>query len=123
MSATAHSINREKGRRNVKSLHTAKKDIARARERGTCAEGFSSWERSYLNNESRGDCIAVAYNNFCYIFNADGYCVTLYHLPAWFGKKKRFDGKLRIRNYKKYCQINVFFDIAQELDEYDTKGE
>jgi hypothetical protein len=30
----------------------------------------------------------------------------MYDLPAWFGKKKRFNGKERIRDFRKYEKLN-----------------
>lgn len=102
--ATYHSLDRVKDRQNVKNKRAAKRVIARAIEKGKRAEDFSSWERDYLLNEARDDCIAIAYNGFCYIVNHHDVCVTLYPLPAWFGKKKHFDGKERIKDYKKYQQ-------------------
>ena len=69
-------------------------------------------ERSFLEGECKYGNTAIAYNNFCYIFSAEGVCVTLYPLPVWFGKKKQFNGKEKVRNpkkYTKYCtQAAVF---------------
>lgn len=106
---TVHGASRAKERCNVKNIRSAEKQVSLALQRGKGYEYFTSWERSYLQNEARDDCTAVAYNNFCYIVNADGVCVTLYPLPIWFGKKKHFDGKERIRNYKQYCRNNACF--------------
>lgn len=101
--ASVHSIVRAKERASWNEKQ-AEKNIARALARGKSAEDFTSWEREYLEGESRGNCTAVAYNNFCYIVNENGFCLTLYPLPIWFGKKKQFDGKERIRNAKKYAK-------------------
>ncbi len=99
--ATKHSVVRMKDRLGVNE-RKAKKRISDAIKRGLRAEAFSSWERSFLTKEAHGDCTALAYNGYCYIVNDDNICVTLYPLPAWFGKKKHFDGKEKIRNVKKY---------------------
>ena len=99
-----HGVDRAKDRCNMKNVRMAERNAVRAMQRGKRAEDYTSWEREYLGKEALGDCMAVAYNDYCYIFNPDGVCVTMYHLPAWFGKKKRFDGKERIRNYKRYCR-------------------
>ena len=88
-------------------IKRANKMIALALERGKTADDFTSWEREYLKGESKGDSIAIAYNNFCYIVNKNGFCVTLYPLPAWFGKKKQFNGKERIRNAKAYARNHM----------------
>lgn len=98
---TKHSVERMKDRLGVNE-RKAEKRIADTIERGLTAEAFSSWERSFLAKEAHGDCTALAYNGYCYIVNADKICVTLYPLPVWFGKKKHFDGKEKIRNFKKY---------------------
>lgn len=130
-SATHHSIDRAKERCHLKNQRAAERQIEKALKNGRRAEDFSSWERNYLLGEARDDCIAIAYNKFCYIVNSKNACVTLYPLPVWFGKKKRFDGKERIRDYKKY-QINYghqddtrgvvgIWEGVIEFDEFDNK--
>ena len=109
---TLHAIERAKERRNVKNPGAKIKNIELAIARGKRAEDFTSWERSFLYNISTSDHYAVAYNDFCYIFSHDGYCVTMFPLPIWFGKKKHFNGKERIHNYKKYCKTNAQYDEA-----------
>lgn len=103
--ATVHSIERAKERAGL-SEKRASKMIKLAIERGKRAEDFTSWERDFLIREPSDNCIAVAYNNYCYIVNEEGFCVTLYPLPEWFGKKKHFNGKERIRNMKVYSRNN-----------------
>ena len=101
--ATLHSIERAKERMgyNEKNAH---RQINRALERGKRAEDFSSWERNYLESECGETTVAIAYNGFCYIVSDTGLCLTMYELPAWFGKKKHFDGKEKIRNMKAYSR-------------------
>ena len=106
--STIHSIDRAKERAGINE-RKAEKMITLALERGKTYEDFTSWERNYLQNEAYGDCKAIAFNGYCYIVNADGFCVTLYKLPSWFGKKKHYDGKDRIRDYKKYCKSNNLY--------------
>ena len=103
--ASFHSVERTKERAGLNDK-AAERQIARAMKNGKCAEAFTSWERNYLENEAHDDCFAVAYAGYCYIVNADGFCVTMYALPSWFGKKKRFDGKERIRNPKTYSKLH-----------------
>lgn len=105
---TYHSIDRAKERAGLNE-RKATKMIELALERGKSANYFSSMEKSYLESEGYDGCTAIAYNNFCYIVNENGICVTLYPLPAWFGKKKRFDGKEKIRNPKKYSKNYGFY--------------
>lgn len=107
--ATLHSLQRAKERCNLKNPRSAANNIQRALARGKRAEDCTSWERAYLSLEAYDNCSAIAYNNFCYIFNEKSQCVTIHSLPCWFGKKKRFDGKIKIRNYKRYCACNSDF--------------
>lgn len=106
--ASYHSIVRAKERLGYNEKN-ALKQINRALERGKTAEQFTSWERDYLQNEGSETAYAVAYNNFCYIIGANGICVTVYALPDWFGKKKHFDGKEKIRNPKVYERTRLPF--------------
>ena len=110
---TVHGVSRAKERCNVKNVRSAEKNIMLALQRGKRAEDLTSWERAYLSKEAHDDCTAIAYNNFCYIVNPAGVCVTLYPLPSWFGKKKHFNGKDRIRNYRQYCRNIVTFDTRE----------
>ena len=107
ITTTLHAMEKSKERLNLKNQRSAIKNIKLAIERGKRAEDFTSWERNYLFNKSTDDIYAVAYNDFCYIVSDEGCCITLFPLPAWFGKKKHFDGKERIRDYKKYCKNNT----------------
>ena len=104
--ATVHSIDRAK-ERFCNNEKTAIKNIHLALERGKVAEEFSSKERQYLESVAKGNVTAIAYNNFCYIVNEDGFCVTMYHLPDWFGKKRFYDGKKEIRNPRAYSRNNI----------------
>ena len=116
--ATKHSIDRAKERRKLKNHKAAERNIEKALVDGKRAGDYSSWERNFLLHEGRDGCLALAYNNFCYIFNDQDICVTLYPLPAWFGKKKRFEGKDRVRDYKRY-----YTNYLDDLDEvYERSG-
>ena len=106
---TLHSIDRAMERCNLKNQRSAEKNISRALQNGKRAEDFASWERNFLSREAYDNCFALAYNGFCYIVNEYGACVTVYALPAWFGKKKHFDGKERIRDFRKYCKTNQVY--------------
>ena len=101
--ATVHSLDRAKERAGLNEKR-AYKMIELALERGKTAENFTSWEKEYLQRECKDGVIAIAYNNYCYIVNEEGFCITLYPLPAWFGKKKHFNGKEHIRNLKTYSR-------------------
>ena len=105
--ASLHAAQRVKERRHLKNSGSVERNMQLALQRGKRAEDCTSWEREFLNTIPRNDCTAIAYNNFCYIFSDSNICVTVYALPAWFGKKKAFNGKERIRNYKSYYRHNT----------------
>jgi len=117
--ATIHSLDRAKERIGCNEK-AADKQFRLAIERGKTYEDFTSWEQKYLAKEAYDGCVAVAYNGYCYIVNELGFCVTVYQLPAWFGKKKHFNGKERIRNMKSYARNNS--DMF-ELEGYAGDGE
>ena len=106
---TWHATERMKERCNTKNYRTATKSVQLALSRGKRADDFSSWERNFLLGETSDRCTPIAYNGFCYIMNEEDACVTIFALPSWFGKKKHFDGKERIRDYKKYCKNNEMY--------------
>lgn len=112
--ASIHSLNRAKQRAGLNEK-VAERQIARAMRDGKCADAFTSWEKSYLEKEGYDDCTAIAYAGYCYIVNSKGFCVTMYPLPVWFGKKKRFDGKEKIRNAKTYSK---YHSNNNDYDEY-----
>ena len=99
--ATQHSIDRAMERINLNEREAMRK-IDIALQRGKCAENYtSSRERKYLENQSH-NAIAVAFDNFCYLFSYQGECITVYALPDWWEKKKLYNGKEKIRKPKKY---------------------
>lgn len=110
---TKHSIKRAKQRIGV-NKRAAVRQIKLAWERGKRFSQFTSWERNFLNRAVYHDSTPIAYNGYCYVFSEEGNCLTMYPLPSWFGKKKHFEGKKRIKNYKKYCKNNyVIVDNIQ----------
>ena len=109
-----HSMERARERCNLKNDEVAARSIDLAYERGRSAGDLASWERNFLLSKSQGNCSAVAYNNYCYIMSDTGVCVTVYELPRWFGRKKHFDGKARIRDYRKY--MRNYADMYENCD-------
>ena len=98
--ATVHSIERSKERLGLNERR-AEKTIQLAIERGKDYKEFnSSRERKYLEQHTNSEVYAVAYNGYCYIIGNSGFCITVYELPVWFGKKKQYDGKTKIKNMK-----------------------
>lgn len=105
---TLHGVERAKQRVGIKGVRAAERQTQLALKRGKTADDLTSWERNYLRSIARDDSvIPVAYNGFCYIISlTNGTCVTMFPLPAWWGKKKNCVGKIRIRNPKKYAAMN-----------------
>ena len=103
--ATKHSIERMKERRGI-NAKKAEKRIKQAILRGKSFSKFSSREREYLRHYEANGCRALAYDGFCYIISEENKCITLFALPEWFLQKKRFIGKKKIRDYRKYVLIN-----------------
>lgn len=99
---TKHCLERIRKRVNL-SNSAACKFVSRAVLYGNTAEEFSSAERSYLQNLSCNGSYALVYSDFCFIFSEDEVCITVYHVPKWFGKRSKYIGKTRIKNPKKYC--------------------
>ena len=113
--STYHSIERTRERRKLKNRRAAVNHIYHAVRQGKRAADFTSWERSYLENEGKDGCTAIAYDGFCYILSEQGQCVTVHALPSWFGKRKPFDGKKRIRHSKRYQKYHPDRRIAECL--------
>lgn len=98
---TNHSIQRANERTQF-SGKSAVRFIENGIARGKTADDFTSKESIYLANCAKGGCTAKAYNGFCLIIGENGDCVTIYQLPDWFGRKRYYDGKKRVRNVKRY---------------------
>lgn len=117
---TYHSLVRAKSRINTKSIAASQKQMQLAYERGKRAEDLSSWERDYLQKQQKPGCIAVAFNQSCYIFRdeseKDIVCLTIYPLPAWFGKPKShmYCKKEKVRNPRKFDRANTDFDYVED---------
>ena len=109
-SATHHSVERTIERADMNEKE-AMRFISLAIERGKSSREFHSDERSYLESKAHEDgCRAVVYNGYVFILGKHDRCVTMYKLPTWFGKKKNYDGKQKVRNAKKYCAMNRYDD-------------
>ncbi len=110
---TSHSIQRANERTKF-SGKSAIRFIENGIARGKTADDFSSKESIYLAKCAKGGCTAKAYNGFCLIIGDNGDCVTIYRLPEWFGKKRYYDGKKRVRNIKRYTIAhNTTYDLLQ----------
>lgn len=77
--------------------------------KGRNASFYTGKEKRYLEEKERDDISAVTYNGYCFIINkSKEACVTMYELPEWFGRKEHYQGKEKIRNYKKYMRFNSY---------------
>ncbi len=118
--STYHGIMRVCERRNIKNPREAERNIMLALTRGKHAESFKQLEQQYLKHVAFGGCEAVAYNDFCYIVNPSGRCVTSFRLPKWFGKKtqaKRGETKSMYKENK-----NENWEGSNAADEKTTEG-
>ena len=98
---TYHSIKRANERTRY-SGRSAVRFIENGISRGKTADDFTQDESRYLSSIAYDNCTAKANNGFCLIISEAGDCVTLYRLPEWFGKKRFYSAKTRIRNVKRY---------------------
>ena len=114
--ASYHSIIRMDERQGMKE-EKAKRQIKNAILRGKRASDFSSWEHNYLAKLCPPGTYPIAYDGWVYIVTDEGVCITTHDLPRWFGKKKRFDGKQKIKNAKKYFNYYTKNDRQDLFDE------
>jgi len=89
--------------------NSAKKLIRRAAVNGQDISTLPVKERKFcetqLSNDNRK---ALVYSGFGFVFTTDNYCVNMFKLPKWFGKKALyFDGQTKIKNPKKYIKYNL----------------
>ena len=99
---TYHAIQRVKQRTSLER-GSEERFIKNAVARGRGAESFESIEREYLKSYDSADgCRAVAYNSYCFIIGSNGRCITMFALPNWFGKKRNYHKKSKLRDVTKY---------------------
>lgn len=113
--ATVHSMERIKERAGMKNSEEMARYITSAVTKGKPAEEYTSAERKYLEKVSQKESNrkAVTYDGKCFIFTADKtICITMFPLPAWFGKKKHYDGKTKIRHPYRYIRYNTDYLLA-----------
>ena len=120
---TYHSILRTHERAGL-NVDSAVRMIQNAKVRGKNAVDFPARERRYLLERSREGSYAKYYAGYCFIFNMEHACITMFLAPAWFGKKAKYCGKEVIRNNKRYakCYPN---DLCMDLSDrdYDKEAE
>ena len=102
-----HSIERAKERLGFNRKYAAGL-LERALVRGQIAADFKQkTEKAWMERQAGNGYKAVAYNGCCLIVSPDNVCVTVYPLPKWFGKKKRYDEKNEeIRHFSRYQRMS-----------------
>ncbi len=85
---TDHCAERAKERIGIKKKKKTERLVHLALERGVTAETCKrSADRKFLEDRSRNNTQAIAFNGCCYIMDKETLsCVTIYKLPNWFGK-------------------------------------
>ncbi len=64
----------------------------------------------YIRSKTNASAEAVVYNGVCYIISKyDGSCVTLYKLHNEVRNKNSYNGKIRIKNPRKYAKLNNYY--------------
>ncbi len=113
MGYTLHGMERSKERLNLNTKNAARQ-MELALERGIrAADCSSTLERRFLADRCLDDSEAIAYNGCCFIVNTQTKTViTVYPLPAWWGKRKRYVGKERVRKARAYYRMNDEYDYA-----------
>lgn len=106
---SVHSVERAKERLGYNQKY-AVNFMERAFSRGLTAENCERKnEKRWLAKQAGKGYYAIAYNGSCLIVSPDRACVTIYPLPVWFGKKKRYDrNKELIRNHNRYNRMWLF---------------
>ena len=115
---TEHSLKRAKQRIGINKKY-AERQIRLARERGKRADQFKSLEKKYLSRTVYEECEPIVYDGYCYLFSNEGNCITIYPLPNWFGKKKHYDGKTKIKKIKTYYKNN--YEITKNTMQFELK--
>ena len=98
---TRHSIQRAHERLGLNEKR-AQRVIALAYTRGKRLGDYRGSDFRYLRSLCEEGHEAVVYQDAIYIFSPDGVCVTLYPTPRWFGTRRNYDGKERIRNVRRF---------------------
>ena len=97
---TYHSVIRTSKTAGL-NKNAAVRMIENARVKGKRSCEFGSNERKYLQRkESKGN-KPVIYAGYCFVFNAQDVCITMYNVPSWFGKAQ-YQAKRQIRDPRKY---------------------
>ncbi len=108
---THHSLKRTTERAGV-NRKAAVRMIENARTRGKESSNFGNCERKYLQGKETEGRRTVIYAGYCFVFNAQDVCITMYSVPVWFGKTQH-QGKKQIRNPRKYYR-----NYSENIEDY-----
>ena len=97
---TYHSIERTSQRAGL-NKKSAIRMIENARIKGLSSSCFGGDEKEYLQKKKPEGGRSVVYAGYCFIFNDNDLCITMFSVPIWFGKR-RYAGKKRLKNPRKY---------------------
>ena len=98
-----HSIERTVERAGL-NRRAAIRMIENARIKGKASQEFGRCEREYLQRKESEGRRLVIYAGYCFLFDEDNVCITMFAVPVWFGKKQ-YRGKTEIRKPKKYRKM------------------
>ena len=113
---TYHSILRTYERAGV-NVESAVRMISNAKERGRRAKDFPARERRYMLAKERGGSYLKYYAGYCFVFNENHACVTMFIAPEWFGKRAKYRGKDIVKHSKRYARC---YPDQMYVDLFDT---
>ncbi len=102
---TSHYIARAKERLGL-NRKAAIVAMEHAYERGAACTRFSSAERRYIEDRMAQGTDVLVYQGSCFLF-MNGNCLTVYKLPAWFGKRTYTETGMPVRNARKYQKFRT----------------
>lgn len=115
---TLHGLERTMERAGLKESK-ALRMIRLAWERGQRLSDLdSNWQRYYKRFERPiydGPSQMRFYNGFLFIFNACGELITMVREHERHGRKRLYDGKVRVRDARRYERMNKERDDGPEL--------
>jgi len=114
---TKHALERTQERTGL-NAKDSRRFVENAIKQGKRAEDFTSKKRNYLlRQEAKKGYRALLYNEYCFILDGGNNCVTMYLSPEGLGEKtkKRYNGKSKIRDFKKYIR---YYDYFKEERQY-----
>lgn len=115
---TRHGLERTMERAGLKK-EKALRMIRLAWERGQrLCDLDSGWQRYYRRFDRQafnGPTQMRFYNGFVFIFNSYGTLITMLNEHERHGRKRLYDGKVRVRDARKYGRMNHMTDCGAEL--------